>query len=261
MKHCALLALACLPFCLPLAGCYSTRPELVAPEALVSPYSIAAEPLWAVAPLRNDSGTSLAEPLMLGDALVARLNEVRGLTVLPMNRTLAAMRYLRMTEVATAEDAVALADALGVDAIVAGSLTAFDPYDPPKLGYSLGLYRSTRTRMAELASRPGRGADPKSIQTSPRELGAVAVAEATRPLIVVNDHLDAANHAVLMNVKRYAEGRHDAETSLGWRRYTASMELYQDFSAYWAAYRLLQEERLRQVRAGVAGDKLAGTGR
>lgn len=234
-------------------GCSSSRQELMAPETLVSPYPASAEPLWAVAPLRNDSGTSVTDGSGLADALVARLNEVRGLTVLPMNRTLAAMRSLGMVEVATAEDAVALADALGVDAIIAGSLTAYDPYDPPKVGFALGLYRGARAAGAESSRGAGAGGDPKAIQTAARDGQARWSGQSSRPLVVVSEHLDAANHGVLMNVKRFAEGRHEPDAAFGWRRYTASMGHFEEFSAYWAAYRLLQEERLRLVRPGMSG--------
>jgi hypothetical protein len=229
-----------------LAGCSPTQPELTPPEVLVSPYGLANQPLWAVAPLRNESGTSTADVLQISDALVARINEVRGLTCVPMNRTLAAMRALRMPEIRSAEDALMLADALGVDAIIAGSLTAWDPYDPPKVGLALGLYPSGRTLQLR--------ADPRSLQLAARDAspdtGRLAMDLTPRPWVVVSDHLDAANHGVLWNVRRYAEGRHHHDTALGWRRYTASMDLYTDFAAFWAVYRILQEEQIRLAQPG-----------
>jgi hypothetical protein len=228
------------------AGCSPAQPELTPPEVLVSPYGLANQPLWAVAPLRNESGTSTADVLLVSDALVARINEVRGLSCVPMNRTLAAMRALRMPEIRSAEDALLLAEALGVDAILAGSLTVWDPYDPPKIGLALGLYPSGRTLQLRT--------DPRSLQLAARDgsdgSGRPDMGLTPRPWVVVSDHLDAANHGVLWNVRRYAEGRHHHDTALGWRRYTASMDLYTDFAAYWGLYRILQEEQIRLAQPG-----------
>lgn len=246
----ALWVLSVVGLLLPLVmpACAPARVELTPPELLTSPYGVSAEPLWAVAPLRNESGTSAADAMLASDALVARIAEIRGITCLPMNRTLAAMRALRMSSIQSAEDAQALADALGVDAIVAGSLTAWDPYTPPKVGMAIGLYPGRRSAMV----RASRFADAKSMQLAANE-GSGVVQSGAQPLSVVAEHLDATNHAVLFNVRRYAEGRHDFDTAFGWRRYTASMDLYVEFGAYWTIYRLLQEERVRVGRPERSG--------
>jgi hypothetical protein len=218
-------------------GCQG-RPDLVPPEVLVAPYAAGrGEPVWAVAPLRNESGVSVVDANAVADALVARLGETRGITCLPLNRTFAAMRAIGMSEVRTPSDARRLAQAVGADAIIVGTITAYDPYDPPKLGLNLGLFGARRAMAV--------GGDPQAIQVQARDMAAALTAGDDRPLSVISEHLDSANHAVLMNVRRYAEGRHDFDSALGWKRYTASMELYTQFAAWYAAHRLIQEERLR----------------
>lgn len=220
------------------AGCQG--PSLTPPEALVAPYSTAqGTPVWAVAPLANESGTSVADAGMVSDALVAKLAEVRGLSALPLNRTLGAMRALRLDAIRSPAEARALAEALGVDGLVIGTITAYDPYEPPRLGLTLGLF-----------TRDGRGGpqvDPESLRTAASERAVTAPGADAQT--VVSDYADAANHEVLMDLRRYAEGRHDPNSALGWRRYTASMELFTEFAAHRAVSRLLEQERLRLARS------------
>ncbi|MGD9690961.1 MAG: hypothetical protein AB7K52_08565 [Phycisphaerales bacterium] len=220
------------------AGC-QPKPELVAPEVLVSPYGVSTDQrVWAVAPLNNESGTSAVDALMVTDAVVARASEIRGVTTVPLNRTIAAMRALRMNAVRSPQDARRLAQAMGVDGLVVGSITAYDPYDPPTLGLMLGLFSNDRSGDNGIDPKQLRGAGADTPVRTPNDTPSAMVAE----------HLDARNHEVLMNLQRFAAGRSDERSALGWRSYTASMELYTEFAAYWSVYRLIQEERLRTVR-------------
>lgn len=217
------------------------------PHVLAAPYDTVDGPvLWAVVPLANESGTTVADPLAVTDALVARITETRGLAAVPANRTIGAMRALGMTQVATVADARVLAKTLGVDGIVVGSITAWDPYDPPKLGLSLALFaREGRLRTG------GDWLDPVALEMAYTDQGLTPTTDAAvsqKPASVVAGHLDGANHETQMEVRRYAEGRHDYDAALGWRRYLASMDLYTDFAAYWAVRGLLDSERLRLAR-------------
>lgn len=229
-------------------GC-APRPELTEPEVLVAPYTTGTtDVLWAVAPLRNESATTAADVLMVSDALAARAAEVRGVKCLPVNRTIAAMRSLRMTSVNSPGDARKLAQALGCDGILVGTITAYDPYEPPSLGLTIGLYARDGSAIAE----QGNGLDVRQLAASPTDPRAGGGQWSDRPLSVAAEHLDAKNHEVQMNLKRYAEGRHDPGGPLGWKRYLASMDLYADFAAFWTLHRLLDQERLRLAREGAS---------
>ncbi|MFT3686131.1 MAG: hypothetical protein QM783_14625 [Phycisphaerales bacterium] len=229
-----------------LTGCAgSPPPELTAPEVLVSPYqALGTQPLWAVAPLRNESGTNVTESMAVADELVARINEARGMAAIPMNRVIGTMRAIGMAEVNTPSDARALATALGVDGIVVGSITSWDPYDPPRIGLTLGLFAPSRTN-ATLDARELTGSATERTPTRYDE----------RPLSVVVNHFDARNHEVLMSVQRYAAGRTDYRAPLGWRSYTANMDQYVQFVAYQTLSQLLDAERLRLARATPATPK------
>jgi hypothetical protein len=241
----ALTLLCTTLLCAALPACSTPAPELTTPAVLVSPYQAdRSQPLWAVAPLRNESGTSIADSMTLADELVARVQETRGLAAVPMNRVLGAMRAVGLNEINTPADAHLLAQTLGVDGVIVGSITSWDPYDPPKVGITLGLFGRGETMTPET----GNGSiDARNIQRSATERTVTRFDN--RPLSVIVRHYDARNHEVLMNVQRYAAGRTDYRAPLGWRSYTANMDQYCQFVANESLTELLNAERLRLARA------------
>ncbi|HYF15224.1 MAG TPA: hypothetical protein VD971_09160 [Phycisphaerales bacterium] len=243
-----LRALALITGCLALSGCSSgPKPEvLAAPRTLTAPYDTSrGEVLWAVAPLRNESGTTLVDANAMTDHLIGAVEEVAGVRSLPLNRVLSAMSALEMRGVSTPSDARTLAAALGADGIVVGTVTAFDPY-APMMGISLALY-----------SRPGglergRTVSIQELRSQATEPEGTPTNWADRPLSVYSDRLDAKNHAVLMDLKTFAEGRTRQPSALGWRRYTASSDLYAQFVMYRGIDGLIGQEwtRVARVAAG-----------
>jgi len=229
------------------AGC-ETAPRTTAAQALVSPYdTVGGEPLWAVVPPQNDSGTSLVDPLAVGDEVVAQIAQVRGLTALPLNRTISAMRTLGLDAVRSPGEADALARALGADGVVMGSITAYDPYRPPVFGLTLVVH--SRPGLG----RSGGGFEVRRLQMSPTEFGdAMRSAFGGRPVSVSSLYLDARDGAVRSRLRAYAEGRTDPGSALGWREYEASIDLYTRFAAHEAVRGLLNEEWLRLSRAQAA---------
>lgn len=226
-------------------GCSSKGPHLVAPEALVAPYPApgGADVLWAVAPMNNECGTTTVDVLAVSDALAAKVTEAEGLGAVPMNRTLAAMRALKMDAVRTPADARRLAEALGADGVLVGSITSYDPYSPPKIGLVLGVFG----RGGAMIPAAPKSADPGTSRGVYAEQPSGVSRFGDRPLTTVNLQFDGSNHAVLMDVERYATGRHEEGSALGWQRYVTSMELFIDYAAHSSVRRVLDEERLRLV--------------
>ncbi len=238
LAHLAILGAA-------LVGC-SSEPRLQAPEVIAAPYDGSrGDVLWGVAPLRNEAGTTLFDPLDVSDKVVAAASQIRGIRVLPLNRTIIAMRALKMNAVVAPEDARRLAQELGVDGLLVGSITAYDPYDPPKLGLSLALL--ARPGAMQHRSRP---LDPRLLEGRPYDPASPPTA-AEAPVSVVTEYLDGKNHQVLMDLKQYAEGRHDRTAALSWRRYLASMDLFTEYAAWHAVGRLLDAEWVRLARTGL----------
>lgn len=228
-----------------LSGC-SGNDARVPPQVLVAPYdSSQGEALWAVVPLANESGVSFADTDLVADALVAKLDEARGIACLPLNRTIAAMRARGMTALRSPGDARMLANTLGVDALVIGSITAYDPYSPPKLGLTLAVFAKE--------NRPSDGVDPMKLQTAYTDQDPkVRTQYLDRPIAAMSEHYDGANHEVQLALQRYAAGRHEPASALGWRGMLASMDLYVEFAAYQAVSRLLELERLRLAQPAEA---------
>lgn len=227
------------------AGCSSNSDRLDAPQVLVSPYDTSqGDALWAVVPLANESGVAGIDTYMIADKLVAQIDQVRGVSCLPLNRTIAAMRARGMNAVRTPEDARVLSQTLGADALVIGTITAYDPYDPPKLGLAVALFAQPRERAGEV--------DPMRLgQAYSDDRVRVQSAYETRPVATVSEQYDGRAHDTLMDVKNYARGRHDTSSATGWRGVLASMDRFTEFAAYSSISRLIDQERLRVAMARV----------
>ncbi|MEO0483489.1 MAG: hypothetical protein AAF138_07665 [Planctomycetota bacterium] len=262
-RHSGALALAVATivttaFALSSAGCAAKGPELQEPDVVVAPYTGVREAVWAVAPVRNESGTALFEPDEIADALIKSAEEARGLRAVPLNRTIAAMRALDMPAVVTPDDALAIADAVGADAVLVAVVTAYDPYDPPTLGLTLALFGDS---LRLHGAGPPVDVDPIGLSSAPSDLAALPrTSYRDRPLSTVSEMLDARNHQVLRDLIEFARGRHDVEGPMGYRVYTARMDLFTEFAAATAVDRLLQEERLRLTRERVARTASVPTG-
>lgn len=230
-----------------LTGCsQAPKEKLVAPRTMVAPYDTSrGDVLWAVVPLRNESGTSVVDTLEVSDKVVAAASQIRGVRTLPLNRTIATMRALNMPGLQTPADAKRLATEMGVDALLVGSITAWDPYDPPTLGLALALY----ARPGSMDKRGEAQLDTRKLEFQPTDYQYFARSSFdSAPASVVSEYMDGKNHQVLMEVKSYAEGRHDPSTALGYKRYLASMDLYVEFGGWQTVSRLLDQEWVRLAR-------------
>lgn len=239
-KVLAVLSLICM-LCVP--ACATRTETLTPPSVTQSPYdSSRGNVLFAVAPLANESGTTVFQPDAVTDAVVRAVADVRGIDCLPNNRVIAVMRGMGLRELRSPSDASALADALGVDALIVGTITAYDPYDPPTLGIALALHAGPVTFENTLDLDELRGSTTST--DAPSEARFVEA-----PITTVSTVLAARNHDVQMDVRQYAEGRINPEAPRGWRTYLASMPLYTEYAAHAAVSRLLDMERLRLARA------------
>ncbi len=227
-----------------LGGCAPKR-TLFPPTALIAPYDTSeGDALWAVIPPRNESGTTAVDTRMVGDAIVQACESTRGVRCLPLNRTIEAMRAMQLDEIRNPADAEQLAVLLGADAIIAGSVTAYDPYEPPIMGLSLALY----ARPGSLLSQRRDLVDPYAMTRSYSDTQFQGSNFRGSPNTVASEILDARDHSVLMVLRDYAEGRSDKQSALDWRVHLASMDLFTRFAAHQTVRRLLDEEWLRLAR-------------
>lgn len=194
--------------------------------------------VWAVAPAINLSGRREVDPLLQADLLYQQVQQVRGLTVVPVNRVVEVFAGLGITQVQSADQAALVCDLLGCDALLVPTVSAFDPYDPPKLGASLHLF-----------AKPGNFARPANVD--PRELvrRAAPPRDESMPAGGAADFLqavgmfDAANGTTRDALHAYASGRNDPLGPMGPKEYVASMDRYCGF-----VYAELTADLLKQAR-------------
>ena len=209
--------------------------------------------LWAVVPMRNESGSLHADGVRMADHLANQLEIIPGIDTLAVNRVLAAMDALQLATVASSADALSLRQTLGVDGLVIGTVTAYDPYTPPKLGLKIELYVDSGWPWFE--------------ESSIRELSWAAVDGQTRPgdgvktnqpLSVVSGYFDAADPITRRWLMDYATRRGVAPRDPhGWRIYMIDMDLYTEFVAHKVSRRLLEAEAKRLASTRFAANEPA----
>lgn len=200
-------------------GCQEPPPPYGTERALLLPTE--RRQIWAVAPAINLSGQKGVDPLLQADLLYEQLQQVRGITAIPVNRVVEVYQSLRIDRVQSEEQALLVCDLLGCDGLLVPTITAYDPYDPPKLAASLQLFRKPGGYQ-----RPS-GVDPRQLAraASPGRNESVPAA----PFVQAVGMFDAANGTVREAVYRYAHGRHDPTGPLGAGEYLASMDRFVGF--------------------------------
>ncbi|MCH8164686.1 MAG: hypothetical protein IH889_03680 [Planctomycetes bacterium] len=230
----ARVAVALVGWMLLAGGC--TTEQLIQPRVLMSPYEH--QQLWAVAPFANESGVSTVDTTRFADLFTQQLEQVQGINSIPVNRVIFAMRQLDMRSVASPADAMELIHVLDIDAIVVGTVTAYDPYPPPTLGAAVQLYARLRSdRSSEL--------DPRALTRATTDVVAPGELGPPNPIAEATGVFDAINHQTLAWLEQYAAGRSEPDGSFGNDVYLVSMELYTQFVSYRLIHDLLAWERAR----------------
>lgn len=191
--------------------------------------------VWAVAPAIDLSGQKQVDPLLQSDLVFQHLQEVQGITVIPVNRVIEVYASLRIQKVQSEEQARLVCDLLGCDALVVPTVTAFDAYNPPKFGAALQLFaqpgtfaRSASVDVRELVRSASPGANESVPQRS--------------EFVQVVGMYDAANGSVRQAVFDYADGRNDPLGPLGAKEYFVNMDRYCGF-----VYHSLIEDLISQA--------------
>lgn len=211
---CALLALCAVG----LGGCRKPAPEYGVEQKLILVGSRRA--VWAVAPAINLSGQRMVDPILQADLLYEQLQQVQGLTAIPVNRVVEVYRHLGIDQVQTEEEAALVCEALGCDGLLVPTVTIYDPFNPPKFGVTLTLMRQ----------RPGRAVPSVDTRTLVREARAeMPLPPPSESVVQAVGMYDASNGSVREALWAYAAGRSDPTGPLGAREYLVSMDRYCGF--------------------------------
>ena len=98
-------------------------------------------PVWAIAPAINLSGETSVDPVLQADLVFQQLQAVNNVTVIPVNRVVEVYAALHITKVESEDQAAIVCEQLGCDALVVPTITVYDPYNPPKLGAAVQIFR------------------------------------------------------------------------------------------------------------------------
>jgi hypothetical protein len=135
-----------------------------------------------------------------------------------------------------------LMSTLGVDGLLVGSISAHDPYDPPKLGLVIDLYTSPKLEARDaIDARRLTYAGTENTQPTNEKIKL-----SKQPVTSVTFLLDAADPTTREQIQRYGQDRSaDEKDKRSWRRYRISMDLFSEFASYVACWRLMQAEKQR----------------
>jgi hypothetical protein len=215
-------------------GC---KPEKTEPQ-VASPY--AQSLTVAVAPVLNFSGEFTLDPVKAADLLASELSDVEGLVVLPVNRVMAVLAMQNKQQIESPLHALAVAEAVGADAILVPAVTEYDPYTPV-VGLILQMYTVPR--------RPSAPLDARALS---RQSAPLAIGEMTDPLQPTSQTqvvFNGTHEDVVKSVRHYAKSRDEEANPLGWRQYLKVQSLYLRFCWHDAIERLMEAERARQALA------------
>lgn len=208
-----------------------------------SPYRAAF--IIAVVPFLNQSGSENLDVMAVTDEFYTELQQVTGgLQVIPVNRVLAALTKLGIKNVSNPDEVMMLAGQLGADAIIVGTVTRYDPYQPPRMGMALQLYHREKADKENISH-----IDPGGIARRGRAFempGGIPI----RPEAMVVRIFDADRKEVIARIKKYTRHRQADTTPSGWRKFLTSRN-YLRFVCYEMIGELLAQEQNRLARMGL----------
>lgn len=213
---------AVLPGLAELGGC--TKPDPVYGREQVRSLSTKRRQVWAVAPVINLSGEKAVDAFLQADLVYQQLQQVQGVTAIPVNRVAEVYATLKIDRVASPEQAALVCDLLQCDGLIVPTVTIYDTYNPPKLGAAMQLF-----------VKPGKF--QRAANVDPRELAKSATPHELDPMPAAGGDVvqavgmfDAANGTVRDRLHVYAMGRNDPVGPMGEKEYYMSMDRYCGFA-------------------------------
>jgi hypothetical protein len=192
--------------------------------------------VWGIGPVINLSGEEGVDSLIQADLLYQQLQPVPGVTVVPVDRVVAVYQALHIAQVDSEDQAKAVCEALGLDGLMIATVTAYDPYNPPKFGVSLQLFQPHHRATANQISAQdlARESAPSTQANEPEKVGFAQVVGT----------FDVANGSVRDRLKAYAAGRYDPQSPLGGAEYYLNMDRYCGFVYHELLRELFQQPQL-----------------
>jgi hypothetical protein len=186
----------------------------------------------AVAPILNFSGEFNLDPVKAADLLASELTYIDGITVLPVSRVVAVLAAQGRQQIESPAHALAVAEAVGADAIIVAGITEYDPYTPV-VGVAVQMYRQRRGMTP--------GFDPVLAAREARPVLVAEMGQALGPTSQVQQIYNAQHDSVVRAVKDYAGHRSEGEQAIGWSQYVKVQTLFLRFCWHDAIERLIAQ--------------------
>ncbi len=227
-----------LTFCVALiGGCEAEKPHYGYEQRVHLPGT--KRQSWAVAPVINLSGQRQVDSLLQADILFSQLQQIQGITAIPVNRVAEAYAQMGIERVESEQQAAQLCARLGCDGLVVASVTLYDPYFPPKMGAAMQLFR-------------GSGGFEMAKELDPHELARQSAPPPGAPLpqggtfIQTVGMYDSANGTTLAAEQQYAAGRNDPVGPFRSKEYLVDMDRYSGFVYYSLLTDLISKPQLQR---------------
>ncbi len=204
----------------------------------------------AIAPVLNFSGQFDVDPIVTADLLASEFTQFDGITVLPVNRVVAALAAEGKMQVESPSHALRVADAVGADAIVIAGITEYDAFTPV-VGLVVQMYA------ASPETAPGFDVVAASRLPWPTEVDDLA--NALMPVGQIQRTYNGSHNSVVKSVRRYAKPRSAEDHPYGWRQYLVVQKLYLRFCWHDAIVRLMGQQAQRSVARAQAADSESRT--
>ena len=222
-------------------GCSQHKPD----TAMTSPFPVPMS--LAVAPVLNFSGEFSFDPLKAADLLASELSDVENVTVLPVNRVAAYLAVQGKRQIESPAHAVAVAQAVGADAILVAGITEYDPYTPV-VGLVLQMYVVSQGQATVSPT-----VDPVLASRNGRPVALTEHQDPAVPTGQVQMVYSALHEWVVKAVRHYADERSEELSPYGWRQYLKVQTLFLRFCWHDAIERLLQQESRRRATPADGG--------
>ncbi len=237
------LSYIALAICLCAMGCQTAQPKRQ--MGVASPYK--GMVTLVVAPVMNFSGANDIDMMRITDLLFSELQQIEGVTVIPVNRTLAAMAADHLDTIETPEQAVSLAGRLGADATIVTAITEYNPFYPPTVGLAMQIYGFNATGRRVLI-------DPVSLERQAAPIRITSDLDRSRlPKNQISRIYNGTDKKTVSDVKRFAKQRGTGISPFGWDLYMRSQEKYLRFVFNMAITEMFQKEAIRVSETEATG--------
>ena len=216
----ALLVTGCLV--LGPAGCRAVSQFLTGKSYVARDFPSVGVTTVAVAPFVNLSPEENIDTLALSDIFFREFQSFGGLILVPPVKVQA---EILTGNYELPQDGQKLAERLGVDAVVFGVMTSYEPYGTQQVGMAVLMYT------AHDHGLPAYG--PESILLMSQSGRPFIPSEAAAPAVIVSARVfDASDRATIQRMKTFARGFSEEENPLGYKTFVTSPNRFMQFVSH-----------------------------